>query len=130
MHHGDPSLRRHRCRVLSVTIPSTTIFTPPPTPPPTPTSSTARPLPNCAVGDQATWDGYKKGYCCRVHHVGCPSTMPITTFRPIIPTFPPTHGPVDPYNCADGWSNWQAGWSVGKKEWCCRVHGKGCPGQD
>merc|ERR1719414_2741381 len=37
--------------------------------------------------------------------------------------------PADPYNCADGFANWQAGWSVPKKEWCCRVHGKGCPGQ-
>merc|ERR1712037_964258 len=39
------------------------------------------------------------------------------------------HGPADPYNCADGFANWQAGWSVAKKEWCCRVHGKGCPNQ-
>merc|ERR1712186_213245 len=38
-------------------------------------------------------------------------------------------GPADPYNCADGFSNWQVGWSVPKKEWCCRVHGKGCPNQ-
>merc|ERR1711920_1151080 len=30
---------------------------------------------------------------------------------------------------ADGFANWQAGWSVAKKEWCCRVHGKGCPNQ-
>merc|ERR1712008_187271 len=29
----------------------------------------------------------------------------------------------------DGFANWVVGWSVGKKEWCCRVHGKGCPGQ-
>merc|ERR1711933_214317 len=38
-------------------------------------------------------------------------------------------GPADPYNCEDGFANWQAGWSVAKKEWCCRVHGKGCPNQ-
>merc|ERR1711874_747711 len=38
-------------------------------------------------------------------------------------------GPADPHNCADGFANWVVGWSVGKKEWCCRVHGKGCPGQ-
>merc|ERR1712214_171735 len=44
-----------------------------------------------------------------------------------MPTMPPA--PADPYNCADGFANWQAGWSVPKKEWCCRVHGKGCPGQ-
>merc|ERR1739842_87394 len=30
---------------------------------------------------------------------------------------------------ADGFANWQAGWSVPKKEWCCRVHGKGCANQ-
>merc|ERR1712125_197285 len=36
---------------------------------------------------------------------------------------------ADPYNCADGFENWVVGWSVGKKAWCCRVHGKGCPGQ-
>merc|ERR1712024_258994 len=37
--------------------------------------------------------------------------------------------PADPYNCEDGFVNWQAGWSVPKKEWCCRIHGKGCPNQ-
>merc|ERR1712127_959500 len=42
-------------------------------------------------------------------------------------TQPPA--PADPYNCEDGFANWQAGWSVPKKEWCCRVHGKGCPNQ-
>merc|ERR1712113_1032217 len=31
--------------------------------------------------------------------------------------------------CQDGFANWQAGWSVAKKEWCCRVHGKGCANQ-
>merc|ERR1712150_378478 len=45
---------------------------------------------------------------------------------PVMPTAPPR--PADPYNCAEGYANWQAGWSVGKKEWCCRVHHKGCPG--
>merc|ERR1712129_640474 len=35
--------------------------------------------------------------------------------------------PADRYNCADGFANWVAGWSVGKKAFCCRVHGKGCP---
>merc|ERR1712060_451601 len=29
----------------------------------------------------------------------------------------------------EGFANWQAGWSVAKKERCCRVHGKGCPNQ-
>merc|ERR1719384_1838033 len=28
----------------------------------------------------------------------------------------------EPYDCDAGFANWQAGWSVPKKEWCCRVH--------
>merc|ERR1712154_474303 len=53
-----------------------------------------------------------------------PQPMPV---MPVAPVAPPR--PADPYNCADGYANWQIGWSVGKKAWCCKVHGKGCPGQ-
>merc|ERR1712050_761654 len=63
------------------------------------------------------------------HHRGCPPTAP--PLRPILPPVQPTlpPRPADPYNCNDGFANWVAGWSVAKKEWCCRVHGKGCPNQ-
>merc|ERR1712117_486755 len=40
---------------------------------------------------------------------------------------PPPVGPVDPFNCADDYNEWQAGWSVDKKQWCCNIHGRGCP---
>merc|ERR1712228_815007 len=79
---------------------------------------------NCAVDPENTWAADKKEWCCRIHHRGCP--QPII---PIIPVPQPIAPPADPYNCADGFANWQAGWSVAKKEWCCRVHGKGCPNQ-
>merc|ERR1719491_2465466 len=70
---------------------------------------------NCAVGQYFGWDGAKKEWCCRIHHIcGQPTQAP---------------PPADPYNCEDGFANWQAGWSVAKKVWCCRVHGKGCPNQ-
>ena len=75
---------------------------------------------------------------------GCPPTAPPPQvilppvqqpiFQPAQPIFQPAPQPIvparpaDPYNCADGFANWQAGWSVPKKEWCCRVHGKGCLG--
>merc|ERR1712060_639011 len=82
------------------------------------------------------------GYCCAQVGVGCttqpvtsPPTPPPTVTNPSIPIIPvrPTPAPAptppaDPYNCADGFANWVVGWSVAKKEWCCRVHGKGCPG--
>jgi hypothetical protein len=57
-----------------------------------------------------------------------PILPPVQQFLPPVQPAMPL-APADPYNCADGFANWQAGWSVPKKEWCCRVHGKGCPGQ-
>merc|ERR1712050_279462 len=90
------------------TVPPPTPFsTPPPTPPPTPPSTQpttpSGPVDpfNCAVDPENTWVADKKEWCCRIHHRGCP--------QPIAP-------PADPYNCADGFANWQAGWSVAKKE--------------
>merc|ERR1712088_1181601 len=77
----------------------------------------------------------KKAWCCRNHHRGCPPTAPppqpivMPAPQPIVMPAPQPVAPADPYNCAEGFANWQAGWSVPKKEWCCRVHGKGCPGQ-
>merc|ERR1739842_111944 len=56
--------------------------------------------------------------------MGIAPPMPMPAPLPPMPV-----APVAPHNCADGFANWVVGWSVGKKEWCCRVHGKGCPGQ-
>jgi len=30
------------------------------------------------------------------------------------------------YNCDDGYANWRAGWSMGKKDYCCSHTGRGC----
>jgi len=138
----SPAQQRFCCATMgrgcTTALPNTTPPPPPPTPfptsPPTPppTPLTTQPTTphgpvdpfNCAVDPENTWAPDKKEWCCRIHHLGCP--QPII---PIIPVPQPTAPPADPYNCADGFANWQAGWSVGKKEWCCRVHGKGCNNQ-
>jgi len=39
-------------------------------------------------------------------------------FWPVAPTLP--------HDCNAGFSNWQAGWSPGKQDWCCQHTGKGC----
>jgi len=96
-----------------ITIPTTWAPTQPTVPP---TQGPVDPY-NCAVNAEYTWSAAKKAWCCRIHHLGCPTSMP---------TAPPPQ--ADPYNCADGFSNWQAGWSVAKKAWCCAHHSKGCPG--
>jgi len=135
----SPAKQSYCCANYGVGCPTTQRLTNPPTIPPTP--PTTRPtfpptLPptgpptvptqppthgpvdpyNCAVDPETTWTPDKKAWCCRIHHLGCPTMMP--TVAPPAP---------DPYNCEDGFANWQAGWSVGKKAWCCAHHGKGCP---
>jgi len=127
-----------------ITVPPTPFPTPAPTPPPTarpiirPNIRPSKPVPagdpfNCAIDAEQTWAPEKKAWCCRVHHKGCPTQFPTSPpiVAPVLPVFPvqpvlPVR-PADPYNCADGFSNWVAGWSVGKKAWCCKAHGKGCP---
>ena len=113
-----------------VTPPPTPPPTRPPTPPPTPAPPVGPVDPfNCAVDAEGTWAADKKAWCCRVHNRGCPPTAPPLVVMPIAPPVMPTAPPrpADPYNCADGFENWMAGWSVDKKAWCCNVHGKGCP---
>merc|ERR1719414_1044869 len=116
------------------TPPPTPPMTYPPRPPPRPRPRPTRPVPagdpfNCAVDAENTWAADKKAWCCRVHHRGCPPTAPpaivIPQPPPVMPVMPVAPArPADPYNCADGYANWQVGWSVGKKAWCCKVHGK------
>jgi hypothetical protein len=42
-------------------------------------------------------------------------------------TTPPPAPPSEPYDCNAGYSNWEAGWSPDKKEWCCSNKQMGCP---
>merc|ERR1712066_1078179 len=49
------------------------------------------------------WSMGKTMRCCARGYVACPRDD--------------DRGPVDPYNCADGFNNWQAGWSTPK----CRL---------
>lgn len=37
-----------------------------------------------------------------------------------------TTSPANSFNCAAGLSNWEAGWSLSKKTFCCQTVGKGC----
>lgn len=108
--------------------PATAIPASPPTPPPTP----ARPSDpyNCALSTPAQWRPQKRAWCCSVHHQGCDSTTLQSTAPPQTP--PATSAPAavnpiaEPYNCEDGHANWQNGWSITKKSWCCMHKGKGC----
>mmetsp|Transcript_95362 Transcript_95362/g.240281 ORF Transcript_95362/g.240281 Transcript_95362/m.240281 type:complete len:291 (+) Transcript_95362:265-1137(+) len=106
---------------------------------PTPTTTTTvltTTLPyDCNAGLsnwQAGWSIAKKGWCCQNQKKGCPP--PPTPPRPPAPppkpppTPPPPQPPTPqlPFDCNAGFANWQAGWSVPKKGWCCAHGGKGC----
>merc|ERR1712039_1157302 len=75
---------------------------------------------------EISWSQAQKDYCCATVGRGCATTalpgttptVPPTPFPTPPPTPPPTEPPrpADPYNCQDGFANWQAGWSVAKKE--------------
>jgi len=70
---------------------------------------------------QYAWDQRKQTECCSKMGRCCARPTPVVMPAPVDP------GPVDPFNCADDYNEWQAGWSVDKKQWCCNIHGKGCP---
>merc|ERR1712087_646561 len=140
----SPAKQEFCCETMGRGCPQTALPTTPALPPPTPFPSTQPqttpgttppPTPpptghNCAVDPEDTWAADKREWCCRIHHRGCPQPIQPPIVVPVPQPVPqPIAPPADPYNCADGFANWQAGWSVAKKEWSCRVHGKGCPNQ-
>merc|ERR1712087_912767 len=112
----------------ATTVPTTAFPETTPTLPPTPGTTVSHgPVDpyNCAVDPESSWDEGKKDWCCRVHHLGCSPTAPPLTLPPVVPTAPPP--PADPFNCADGFANWVAGWSVEKKGMVLRPSWEGMP---
>ena len=68
------------------------------------------PVDECKTGldnYQLEWNQDKIYRCCSKGLVPCP---------PVALGAPAQQGPVDPYNCALGLLNWQAGWSTEKKQ--------------
>jgi len=67
-------------------------------------------------------------------HCAAPPTWPPTpdeTTTPPATTAPPPPAPTTTsscfYDCDAGYANWQKGWSVSKKIWCCKHAGLACP---
>lgn len=87
----------------------------------------ATPPHDCGAGLsrwQQGWSTSKKSWCCRHERVGC---LPTARGASSATTAPASESnAVSPFDCAAGFVEWQVGWSVGKKDWCCRHSGKGC----
>lgn len=70
---------------------------------------------------QVMWSPQQQDSCCAIGRC-----CPILSVDPAPVPAPAPDGPVDPFNCAD-FQNAASEWSVDKKQWCCDIHGKGCP---
>merc|ERR1712032_570345 len=76
---------------------------------------------------ETAWSPAQQQFCCSTQGKGCTTALPMPTPTPP-PTPPPTRppapsGPVDPFNCA---VDPEDTWATDKKEWCCRIHHRGC----
>jgi len=98
---------------------------------------------DCAAGYSnwhVGWSVRKKEYCCQQGGLGCPDVSYPNSYPG---NFPQVYQDAHPdeyqrhvrqfrryvhHDCAAGYSSWQDGWSVEKKDHCCRDQGLGCPG--
>jgi len=76
---------------------------------------------------QMVWGIRQQDDCCSRRGLCCPRPTPPMMPQGLVAPQQDPVGPVDPFNCADDYNEWQSGWSVDKKQWCCSIHGKGCP---
>lgn len=109
---------------------------------------------DCSSGQsEAAWPANQKDWCCRHAGRACapqpgqqaaaaalaPPPAPAgaeggeaVTDPPPAPRAAEEVAPVvalaapAPYDCAEGFQTWQAGWEAAKKAWCCSQEGKGC----
>jgi len=70
---------------------------------------------------QRVWGIQQQSDCCSRRGMCC--AKPVVQPAPVQQQ--PT-GPVDPFNCADDFDGWQSAWSLDKRQWCCKIHGRGC----
>lgn len=61
---------------------------------------------DCAHEDKGDWHTTKRMWCCEKWGLGCEE--------------------LGNFNCNSGFWNWRKGWSVQKKEYCCKHEKKGC----
>jgi len=97
-------------------LPADTVFG---TPPPNIRFDCAAEYKNRAIA----WSPMKFAWCCQHKEKGC-TTPPPTTARAT--SSRPPAGSSKAYDCDAGYVNWVAGWSLAKKDWCCKHRDRAC----
>lgn len=77
------------------------------------------------------WSENQKEYCCLHTHVGCAAgKQPQSVASELTQLEDITNFPVSvdtsSFDCAQGFRNWQDGWSKAKKKWCCKEYEMAC----
>lgn len=74
------------------------------------------------------WSSVKKHFCCKTEQKGCPHTWhgSLHLHTHVAHVEGEGHATGRIYDCHAGFSNWQQGWSVSKKKWCCSREERGC----
>lgn len=73
---------------------------------------------------KSAWSDHKKDWCCLKFNRGCLFTTQVTTTTSTVRTTDRPRSTA--YDCSEGFSNWEQGWSVGKRVYCCLHEDKGC----
>merc|ERR1712087_625629 len=69
---------------------------------------------------QTAWSQDKRRFCVQHKHVVCPKRLVTASLGP---------AGSSNFNCTAGYANWEQGWSIAKKAWCCKNDNRGCYGR-
>ncbi|CAK0854556.1 unnamed protein product, partial [Prorocentrum cordatum] len=76
------------------------------------------------------WTPEKREWCCQQRGLGCPEAPPEDAAEKAWccegKGVACEHTTSELFDCAAGFSNWEAGWSSEKKAWCCEGRGVAC----
>jgi len=82
---------------------------------------------DCWSSSGSVWSDAHRHFCCGHHHIGCGDHVHVTHVVYRSHTSASSYGNFD---CTAGISNWRAGWSAMKKQYCCDHFTLGCEESD
>ena len=73
------------------------------------------------------WSAEKKSWCCAHGGRGCEEAVSHVAVSHVEPaTEAAATDAGENYDCSAGFSRWRDGWSLAKKNWCCKHEERGC----
>jgi len=70
---------------------------------------------------EEAWPEPKRDFCCKFHGRGCFTTTVTSTATTSTTDAKALPATPQSYDCYQGLSRWLTGWSIEKKDWCCKM---------